>query len=439
MGKGRLAGERMDPAELLMFTALRYREYRIFWIGNAASNIGIWMLMAGRLWLMYQLTDSEAMLGILTFASLGPILVLSMWGGVLADRVSRVKMVTVTRAMFAVTALITGLLVAFDVILPWHLIAISLANGVLLSFDIPSRQAMVPNLLPRKHLVNALALQSMLGTGSAVLGPTFLPLMMKAWGIEGVFFFIGGAYAFTTVMFSRLTPQPASEISSVTRPFADLMAGFRYIRGDRVMVSLIAIGVVTGVFAMAFTTLLPVFASEVLDAGLDGYGYLLLATGIGGFVGTLIMAQFVDLKNSASVQTVAGVGLGLGLVAFAVAGWLPLAIAAIAVVGAFAVAFGTVNNTLLQSIVAEEFRGRVSSIHQLGWGASALGGLLMGFLAQSVSAPFALALCGGIAAVAIGVLSGSVRRALGESLRLNALSEPPRLERGTAEKVVEKG
>lgn len=396
-----------------MFTSLRYREYRIFWIGNAASNIGIWLLMAGRLWLIYDITGSEAMLGILTFASLGPILLLSMWGGVLADRVNRVRMITSTRALFAVTALLTGALIAFDVIEPWHLIAISLVNGILLSFDIPSRQAMVPNLLPREHLVNALALQSMLGTGSAVLGPTFLPLMMKAWGIEGVFFFIGGAYVFTALMFARLTPQPASEISRVSRPWADLTAGFAYIRTDRAIVALIAIAVVTGVFAASYTTLLPAFATKVLDAGVNGYSYLLLASGIGGLVGGLALANFVNIKDSASVQAVTGVGLGLGLVVFAVIGWLPIALAAAAGVGAFAVGFATINNTLLQSMVAEEYRGRVSSIHQLGWGASALGGLWLGFLAQSVSAPFALALSGGIAAVAIGVLSSYIRRASG--------------------------
>ena len=145
-----------------MLAGLKFREYRIFWIGNATSNIGIFMLMAGSLWLMNELTNAVLYLGILTFTGLGPILVLSMWGGVIADRVNRVRLVTITRGCFSATALITGLLVALNVIQPWHLISISLINGILLSFDIPSRQAMVPNLLPREHLVNAFALQSML-------------------------------------------------------------------------------------------------------------------------------------------------------------------------------------------------------------------------------------------------------------------------------------
>ena len=115
-----------------MLTALKFREYRIFWIGNLTSNIGIWLLFSGRLWLMNELTNSALFLGILAFASSFPILLFSMWGGVVADRVNRVRLVTITRALFAVTAILTGLLIAFDLILPWHLIVISLYTVILI-------------------------------------------------------------------------------------------------------------------------------------------------------------------------------------------------------------------------------------------------------------------------------------------------------------------
>ena len=247
-----------------MFEALKFREYRIFWIGNATSNIGIFMLMAGSLWLMHELTNSELYLGILTFTGLGPILVLSMWGGVIADRVNRVRLVTITRGCFSATALIIGLLVALNVIQPWHLIFISLINGILLSLDIPSRQAMVPNLLPREHLLNAFALQSILGTGSAIIGPVFLPFIEKLWGIEGVFMVIGVAYAFTAVMFSKLSKQEIYATGKVQKPWRDLIEGFSYIKDHGVMIALISIGIVAGVFTSSYTTLLPVFAQDIL-------------------------------------------------------------------------------------------------------------------------------------------------------------------------------
>ena len=384
-----------------MFEALKFREYRIFWIGNSTSNIGIFMLMAANLWLMHELTNTVLYLGILTFTGLGPILVLSMWGGVIADRVNRVRLVTITRGCFSGTALLTGLLVAFNLIQPWHLISISLINGILLSFDIPSRQAMVPNLLPREHLVNAFALQSMLGTGSAIIGPVFLPLIEKIWGIEGVFMIIGVAYAFTTIMFSKLSKQEIYSKGKGQKPWSDLIEGFSYIRQHRVMIALISIGIVAGVFTSSYTTLLPVFAEDILEGGVQSYGYLLLSGGIGGMIGAILMAQFARSRDSSLIQVTSGVGLSLSLVIFALNSNFVVAVLSISIVGAFGVVFSTINNTFLQNMIADEYRGRVSSIHQLGWGSSALGGLFLGFLAQTFGPQFGLSLSASIATVSI--------------------------------------
>jgi len=393
-----------------MLTALKFRDYRIFWIGNATSNIGIFLLMAGSLWLMHELTNSALYLGVLTFTGLGPILVLSMWGGVIADRVNRVRLVTITRGCFSATALIIGLLVALNVIQPWHLIFISLINGILLSLDIPSRQAMVPNLLPREHLLNAFALQSILGTGSAIIGPVFLPFIEKLWGIEGVFMVIGVAYAFTAVMFSKLSKQEIYATGKVQKPWRDLIEGFSYIKDHGVMIALISIGIVAGVFTSSYTTLLPVFAQDILGGDVQGYGNLLLSSGIGGMVGAIVIAQFAKSGDFNLIQTTSGIGLSLTLVVFAVNGNFILAVISIAVVGAFGVVFSTINNTFLQNMIADEYRGRVSSIHQLGWGASAFGGLLLGFLAQTFGPQFGLSLCGGIATVSILALSFYIKK-----------------------------
>ena len=395
-----------------MLISLRYREYRMFWIGNATSNIGIWMLGAGRLWLMYKLTDSEIMLGLVASASAGPILLFSMWGGVVADRINRVTLVTCTRAMFAFTASLTGLLIALDIIEPWHLIAISLCNGVLLSFDIPCRQAIVPNLVPREHLVNAISLQSMLGTSSAVIGPSLLPLMINLWAIDGVFFFVGASYAFTTLMFIQLKSQPTRTDSASQSPWRDLLSGLSYIRMNRIIVALILIGVLTGIFAGSLPTLLPVFAEKVLSGNVETYGILLLSSGVGGMIGAMALANFVRLRNSSAIQLIAGAGLGTGFMVLAGIEWVPVAIFIIAIIGIFSVCFGTINNTLLQSILDDAFRGRVMSIHQIGWGASAIGSLFVGVLAELVSVTFAFAVCGLITAVSATTLSLYVSKRL---------------------------
>ena len=192
------------------FVALGYREYLLFWVGAAFSNIGIWALFAGRLWLMHELTESPVMLGLVTVASSGPILLLSMWGGVVADRVNRLRLVTVSRAMFAAIALLTALLIATDLIEPWHIIATSAATGILVSFDIPCRQAIVPNLIPREHLLNAIVLYSFLGSSSGVIGPSLFAPMVETAGLEGLFLFVGVAYALTVVMLLMMKPMPAA-------------------------------------------------------------------------------------------------------------------------------------------------------------------------------------------------------------------------------------
>ncbi len=394
-----------SPKELAdgPFAAFRYPDYRLFWIGNAFSNIGIWALMAGRLWLMHQLTDSPLMLGLVTFAGLGPILLLSMWGGVAADRVNRMRLVVTTRALFSFTALLTGFLAATGFIQPWHLLAISLANGILLSFDIPCRQAIVPNLVPRQHLMNAVVLQSLLMSGSTVIGPFLFAPLVNGLGIEGVFFFVGAMYVGTVAMFALVDPQPHIGARKRTVPWRDLVEGFAYIRGSAAILSLVALGILTGIFGSSFGTLLPVFADVVLQGGVETYGSLLLAGGIGGLSGTILLMLFGRLKDSALLQIATGLTFGVGLFLFAQITYLPASLSAILVVGAASTAFGTINNTLLQSIVDDEFRGRVMSIHQLGWGSSAVGGLLMGSLAQAVNAPFSLSVSG--VAVALGATS----------------------------------
>ena len=397
------------------FAAFRYVNYRLFWIGNAFSNIGIWALIAGRLWLMHQLTDSPLMLGLVTFCGLGPILLLSMWGGVVADRVNRLRLVVTTRALFSFTALLTGVLAATGVIEPWHLLAISFANGVLLSFDIPCRQAIVPNLVPRQHLMNAVVLQALVTSGSTVIGPFLFAPLVKALDIGGVFFFVGAMYIGTVVMFALVDPQPHIGDRKRTMPWRDLVEGFAYVRGSTTIMSLVAIGILAGLFGSSFATLLPVFADTVLGGGVETYSDLLLAGGIGGLSGTLLLILFGRLKDSPFLQVATGLSFGFGLVLFAQTAYLPFALPVIFVVGAASTAFGTINNTLLQSIVDNEFRGRVMSIHQLGWGSSAIGGLLMGSLAETVSAPFALSVSG--AAVALGATTLTMLAMRGRAAR----------------------
>ena len=383
--------------------AFRYRNYRLFWVGNVFSNFGMWALFAGRLWLMHILTDSTLMLGMVTFFGLGPILFFSMWGGVLADRVNRMKLVVKTRGMFAVVAIFTGLLISFGIIEAWHLLVISFITGLLLSFDIPSRQAIIPNLVKKEHLLNAIVAQSFVHGAATVLGPLLFAPLMDLLDIQGVFFFIGGMYFLTVVFFVLVDDSPHSKVSDRPKESflrADLLEGFRYMIARTDILSLMGLGIVVGFFGLSLGTLLPVFAENFGEGALI-YSRFLFAMGIGGVMATFMLAFFSSNKNSLYLQLISGLILGICLIFFTLVEPLILAFTFVLLIGMSRTVFQIINDTILQSIIEDEFRGRVMSIHMLGWGSSAIGGLIVGFIAQLYTPESALVIAG------IFIMSGS--------------------------------
>ena len=384
--------------------AFRYRNYRLFWVGNAFSNFGMWALTAGRLWLMHLLTDSTLMLGMVMFFGLGPILVFSMWGGVVADRVNRMKLVVKTRGVIAFLAIVTALLISFEIIEPWHLLLLSFLNGVLLSFDIPSRQAIIPNLVNKEHLMNAIVAQSFVHGAATVLGPLLFAPLINFLDIEGVFYFIGSMYLLTVVFFMCVDVSPHSSSSNNPEKsvfVADLIEGFRYMTARAEILSLMGLGIVVGFFGLSLGTLLPVFA-ENFGGGALIYSRFLFAMGIGGVVATFMLAFFSSGKNSLYLQLISGLILGISLIVFTVVEPLILAFIFVLMIGMSRTIFHIINDTILQTIVDDKFRGRVMSIHMLGWGSSAIGGLLVGFVAQLYSPENALVFAG------ISIIIGSI-------------------------------
>ena len=385
------------------FAVFKHREYRFFWLAAAFSNVGMWALIYGRLWLMYRLTDSPLMVGLSTTASLGPVLFFSVWGGVLADRVNRLKLVRVTRGMFAALAILTGALVATDLVEPWHVIAISVGTGVLLSFDIPSRSAMLPAIVPRDQLASAIALYSLVFGGAAILGPAVFVPLVNLWGLEGVFFIIGGAYMLTVLTLMFMSPvghRPENRPSSMLR---GLLEGFSYVRRNNAIQGVVVMGMVMGIFGSSYEVLLPVFSDKVVTGGINTYSRLLLSEGAGGLAATAAIALMGLRVRPARFYVLAAVGFGVGLLVLSQADWLLAAALVIAFVGASRVVFQTMSTTLMQTLAADEFRGRVMSLDQLTWGAAAVGGVLMGTMGQYVGVQSAMSL-GGIVVAATAVL-----------------------------------
>ncbi len=418
------------------FAVFGYREYRLFWIAAAFSNVGMWTLVYGRLWLMRTLTDSEILLGLVTAATMAPVMVFSVWGGVVADTVNRLRLLRFTRFLFAVAGLVTAVLIATEIIEAWHLLAISAVTGVMLAFDIPTRGAMVASLVPREQLPSAISLYSVVFGGAAILGPSLFHPLVSAVGMEGLFFIVSASYVLTVVTLMRMdhglhevkpravlpdsrvrggndgTATEKSSIGSGARArVRDMVEGVKYVRRETAIAVLIGYGVVIGIVATPFETLLPVITQEVYQGDTETYGRFLLAVGIGGLVATFTITLIGTRAKPPLYLTIGGVAVGLCYFAFGAVDAFMFALGIAGVVGALSVVKGTMSTTVVQTLVTDEFRGRVMSLMNFTWGAQAVGALFMGTLAQLWGAPFAFGVAGVMAVLAtVGVWLVALRR-----------------------------
>ena len=434
------------------FAVFGYREYRLFWIAAAFSNVGMWTLVYGRLWLMRSLTESEILLGSVTAATMAPVMIFSVWGGVVADTVNRLRLLRFTRFLFAIAGLVTAVLIATDTIEAWHLLAISAVTGIMLAFDIPTRGAMVASLVPKEQLPSAISLYSVVFGGAAILGPSLFHPLVSAVGMEGLFFIVSASYVLTVLTLLRMDHQPhfaGAEAHTDIQPLSprerganersetsgvctdegavnrhpppspqwdragvrentltnklrarvrDVIEGIKFVRRESAIAVIIAYGVIIGIVATPLETLLPVVTQEVYDGDTATYGRLLLAIGIGGLVGTFGITLIGTRSKPPLYLALGGVAVGICYIAFGAVDMLTIALAIAGLLGGLSVVKGTMSTTVVQTLTSDNFRGRVMSLMNFTWGAQALGALVMGTLAQLWGAPFAF-IVAGIAAI----------------------------------------
>ena len=376
-------------------SSFNYPQYSLFWLGGLFSCIGMWSLVFGRLWLMHSLTPEEYMLGLVTAFSLGPILFLSIWGGVLADRVNRRILLIITRATIAALCLLTGILITLEAITPMILLAISFLTGILLAFDIPARAAMLPGLVPRPAIVNAIVLYSMAISGSAILGPGFFGLLVDNFGIDSIFYLIFGAYGVVGFLFYVMSPTPNTRVTK-SSPVSDLIDGLQYLKYNKGILGVILMGILTGVFGMSFETLLPAFAKIVYSKDVSVYSNMLLALGTGGMISTILLAKFANTKNSMTIMLFTGILFGLSIIGFGLNSDIFIGYLLIGCTGSLSFAYLTINSTIVQFSTDDTYRGRVMSIHQWTWASTSIGGFLIGITASYYNPQIAVAIFGSI-------------------------------------------
>ncbi len=408
------------------FAVFGYREYRLFWIAAAFSNIGMWTLVYGRLWLMRTLTDSEILLGSVTAATMAPVMVFSVWGGVVADTVNRLQLLRFTRFLFAIAGLLTAVLIATDIIDAWHLLAISAVTGVMLAFDIPARGAMVASLVPKEQLPSAISLYSVVFGGAAILGPSLFHPIVSAVGMEGLFFIVSASYVLTVLTLLRMDPTRhaaahankedtgrASISTAIRSRVSDMVDGVRYVRREVSIAAIIGYGIVIGIVATPMETLMPVMTQEVYQGDSATYGRLLLAVGIGGLIGTFAITLLGTRSKPPLFLALGGVSVGICYVAFGSIGVLEYALIVAGVTGALSVLKGTMSTTVVQTLTVDAYRGRVMSLMNFTWGAQALGALFMGAVAQLWGAPSAFVVAGVLAILVTSVVWQVALRRIG--------------------------
>jgi MFS family permease len=391
----------------LIFRSLHYRNYRLFFGGQGISLIGTWMQRTAVGWLVYRLTSSPFLLGLVEFAGYIPTLFLSPLAGVLADRWDRRRILLFTQVLAMIQALLLAFLVLGEQVEVWHILCLSLFLGVVSAFDIPARQSLVVSLIERREdLGNAIALNSFMFNGARLVGPSAAGFMIALLG-EGLCFLINGL-SFLAVIASLMAMRLARHES--TSANGQLFQGFREglvyayrFPPMRLILMLVALGSLMGI---PFWVLLPVFAKDILHGGPQTLGFLMAAAGAGALCGAVYLASRRSVLGLARVIALAAGIFGTGLMAFSFARALWLSLLLLVITGFGMIALMASSNTFLQTIVDDDKRGRVMSFFTMAlMGMAPFGSLLAGILASKIGAPHTL-LIGGLSCLLGAVLFG---------------------------------
>jgi len=393
------------------FAALKHRNFRLFFCGQLVSLTGTWMQATAQGWLVYQLTGSKVLLGTVAAVGTLPMLLLSLWGGSVADRHPKRTVIICTQVGMMLTAFVYAGLVGNGHIQPWHILLLSALGGVAMAFDMPARQAFMVEMTSTEHLMNAVSLNSSLVNGARVVGPAVAGLLMAKVGITWCFILNG--VSFIAVIVGLLLMRLPAFVPPAKPPSASrhILEGFKYVAGHRRVRILLLLFAVVGIFGWSYAVLLPAYATDILHVNESGYGVLLSANGFGALLGALTVATWGSRVRPRWL-ILGGLWLfSAMLLLLAFVRWFPLVLACLAVGGWGMLLYFSTTNTLIQTGVSHAMRGRVMGIWALIFGGMMpLGGLESGFLSHAVGVPWTIAVGAIICAGAGLVTWGVVRR-----------------------------
>jgi len=395
-----------DPTGIArIFRALRYRNYRLFFIGQGISLIGTWMQQVAMSWLVYSLTNSAWLLGVVAFSGLISNFLLTPFAGVLVDRLDRHRILVVTQALAMLQAFTLAAVVLTGSAAVWNLILLSIALGLINAFDMPTRQSFVLDMVTnREDLGNAIALNSSLFNGARLIGPSIAGVLVALVG-EGLCFLINGISFIAVIaclLAMRMAPTPARVAKEDF--FSGMKDGANYAFGFPPIKYIIILLAFSALVAMPYPVLMPVFAREILQGGANTLGFLMAAAGVGALAGAIYLASRKNVFGLDKIIVVSSCSFGVGLICFSFSRLVVLSMLFMAVTGFGMVVQLAASNTILQTIADDDKRGRVMSIFVMSFmGLAPFGSLLFGGLADVIGAPYTL-LIGGVCVLIGGVI-----------------------------------
>ena len=386
------------PKWAVTLRALRHRNFQLFFSGQLISLIGTWMQSVAQAWLVYRLTGSSLLLGAVGFASQIPVFLTAPFGGIAADRTNRQKLVIGTQIASMILAAILAWLTLSHRVQVWHIFVLAALLGVINAFDIPGRQAFLVDMVGKEDLMNAIALNSSMFNGARVIGPAIAGILVAKIG-EG-WCFAANAISYVAVIIGLFmmrvnSPRRAGKNS----PIEDIVEGFRWVNQTKVIRALLLLLGLISLVGMPYTVLMPVFADRILHGGARGLGILMGATGVGALLGALTLASKQGVKGLGRwvANTCACFGVSIFLFSFSRHFWLSVALLLPA--GYSMMLQMACSNTLIQTMVPDNLRGRVMALYSMMFmGMAPFGALLGGALADRVGAPVTVAI-GGVACV----------------------------------------
>ena len=395
--------EELPPAITGPFAALHFRDFRLFWVGLFISNIGSWMQITAISWLLYKITNSPFQLGLNGIFRAIPTICFGLFGGTIADRYDRKRLLLVTQITLMLLALTLGFLDQTGLIRVWHIYALTLLSAVVGTLDGPARQALMPSLVPRSVLPNAIAFNSLLWKGTVLIGPALAGIAISIVGTEGAFY--ANAVSFLAVVLALFLMRAPSQGRLRAGGFLrDLKEGVAYVFVQKTILGVMVLEATSSIFGLD-QAMLTIFARDILDVGASGLGFLQSARGLGAMIGSGLLITMGQSRSQGKMLVFSAILCGTSFALFGLSHSFLLSLFLLLVVGATDTIWGATRNTILQLQTPEGIRGRVMGVFNLSnRGLNPLGQTETGLVVPLIGAREAT-LFGGLVVAVVTVLT----------------------------------